>query len=542
MLRRTKTIVSEDLRNNHCEEATLDTDKSLPPTTTAMTSEAININYDTKQKKLCIIGEEEESTGDDDDDHPPAPLVLLDEGEEEEEEEGGSGAIEDEDLFDLVREITPDEETVECGTDNCSDPAVATWTTNNDPNFMIHLCQDCEDEQMGEYDNNRVVPNTNYTTTNNEDRVDMEDGDDEQEDGDGDGNGDTTQHCIMGVFSEEEDKLLWTQQSKSKKRISSFDLSEQAFKKTRSFLQIQKRWTRDGFKKYVTNNFGDDAYSNLHKRWYPTTHDRWEEDIRQREGKKQQQHKQQNQQRAEELRQRKDKEQQRNQRREEEIRQRKDEKQQRNQRREEEIRQQREDEKQQRNQTGEKKATKTTSSKEEEIKWIRTHPLIQALVKENQVNAASNGQPLFQYSRMKDEIEKRIQIHPSKDLNEASRILVVIEVVGVRGYTSDESRSISGLKDKKCLRINEVKFIKPHTTYQMSRKECGGSYNDDGSSMQHVVIDKVECYINRAGNKVMNSIIIPALEDHPSKPLCTHKDGNTLVIGGSLLISGSWYF
>jgi len=83
--------------------------------------------------------------------------------------------------------------------------------------------------------------------------------DDDQEDGD------TTQHYIIGSFSKEEDKLLWTQQSKSKKRITNFELSEHV-KKTRSQLQIQSRWTRDGFKKYVANNFGDNAYSNLHKR------------------------------------------------------------------------------------------------------------------------------------------------------------------------------------------------------------------------------------------------------------------------------------
>ena len=55
--------------------------------------------------------------------------------------------------------------------------------------------------------------------------------------------------------------------------------------------------------------------------------------------------------------------------------------------------------------------------------------------------------------------------------------------------------------------------------------------------MQHVVIEKVECYIDPVDNKVMNSFIILALKDHPLKPLCTQNDGNTLVIGGSLLIS-----
>jgi len=134
-----------------------------------------------------------------------------------------------------------------------------------------------------------------------------------------------------------------------------------------------------------------------------------------------------------------------------------------------------------------------------------------------------------------NEIEK--QLPPSKDLNKYMRILVIAQVVGIHGYTSVESRSISGLKDNKCLRIIEVKLIKPHTTYEMYRKECDGSYNDNGSSMQHVVIDKVECYINLMGNKVIYSCIISALKDHPLKPLCTHNDGNTLVSGGSLLIS-----
>jgi len=162
------------------------------------------------------------------------------------------------------------------------------------------------------------------------------------------------------------------------------------------------------------------------------------------------------------------------------------------------------------------------------------HPLTQALVKYNQDNA-TNGPPLLKFTSLMNEIEK--QLPPSKDLNNVSRILVIAEVVGVRGYTSTESRSILGLIDNKCLRIIEVKLIKPHITYEMNRKECGGSYNDDASSMQHVVIDKLECYVNPVGNKVMNSCIIPALKDHPLKPLCTQNDGNTLVIGGSLLIS-----
>jgi len=180
------------------------------------------------------------------------------------------------------------------------------------------------------------------------------------------------------------------------------------------------------------------------------------------------------------------------------------------------------------------KRQKTSSMKEEEIVCFRNHPLTQALVKYNQDNA-TNGPPLLKLSSLMNEIEK--QLPPSKDLNKYLRILVIAEMVGVRGHTSTESRFISDLKDNKCLRIIEVKLIKPHTMYEMNRKECGGSYNDNGSSMQHVVIDKLECYIDPVGNKVMNYCIIPALKDHPLKPLCTQNDGNTLVNGGSLLIS-----
>ena len=155
-------------------------------------------------------------------------------------------------------------------------------------------------------------------------------------------------------------------------------------------------------------------------------------------------------------------------------------------------------------------------------------------MKYNQDNALTKGPPLFKYSCLENEIEK--QLPPSKDLNNVSRILAIAKVIGVRGYTSIESRSISGLIDNNCLCIIADKLIEPNTTYEMNRKECGGSYNNDGSSMQHVVIDKVECYIDLVGNKVMNSVIIPALKDHPLKPLCTQNDGNTLVSGGSLLI------
>ena len=157
-------------------------------------------------------------------------------------------------------------------------------------------------------------------------------------------------------------------------------------------------------------------------------------------------------------------------------------------------------------------------------------------MKDDQDNAVLNSPSLFKLLHLWDEKEKLVP--PFKDLNEYSRIVVAVEVVCVRGYTSVESRSISGLRDNNFLHIMEVKYIKPHTMYEMNRKECNGSYNDDGSSMQHVVIDKVQCYINPVGNKVMNSCIIPVLKYHPFKPLLyTQNCGNTVVSGGSLLIS-----
>ena len=124
------------------------------------------------------------------------------------------------------------------------------------------------------------------------------------------------------------------------------------------------------------------------------------------------------------------------------------------------------------------------------IECICSHLFLQALVKANQVNAVSNDQPLFTFSCLDDEIEKVIPT--SKDLNEILRILVIAELVGVCGYTSDQSRSILGMKDNKCLYIIAVKYIKPHTTYKMNRKEYSGSYSDNGSSKQYVVIEKVQ--------------------------------------------------
>ena len=101
---------------------------------------------------------------------------------------------EDKDQWDVVCVITPNEEKVECGTDKCSDPAVVTWSPISDPDFKFDLCKNCQDEHMGGYDNDRVVPNTNSTTTNNkdlEDLVDDSDSEGEQEDGDHGGDSDS---------------------------------------------------------------------------------------------------------------------------------------------------------------------------------------------------------------------------------------------------------------------------------------------------------------------------------------------------------------
>ena len=101
---------------------------------------------------------------------------------------------EDKDQWEVVRLITPNEKKVECGSDECSDPAVATWSPISDPDFKFDLCKNCQDEHMGGYDNDRVVPNTNSTTTNNkdlEDLVDDSDSEGEQEDGDHGGDSDS---------------------------------------------------------------------------------------------------------------------------------------------------------------------------------------------------------------------------------------------------------------------------------------------------------------------------------------------------------------
>ena len=75
---------------------------------------------------------------------------------------------------------------------------------------------------MGGYDKDRVVPNTNFTTTNNEDRVDDDDSDSESEredgdhgsDGDSDSDGGTKQYLYTrrsnpNCFTKEDDELVW---------------------------------------------------------------------------------------------------------------------------------------------------------------------------------------------------------------------------------------------------------------------------------------------------------------------------------------------
>ena len=141
---------------------------------------------------------------------------LNDDNNNEYVDNDTGGRQEDEDMWEVVRVISPDEEKVECGTEECSDPAVATWSPNTDPDFKFDLCKNCQDEQMGGYDNDRVVPNTNPTTTNNEEQVDDSDSEGEQEDndlgsdGDGDGDGGTMQYLYTRL-TKEEDELLWKQ-------------------------------------------------------------------------------------------------------------------------------------------------------------------------------------------------------------------------------------------------------------------------------------------------------------------------------------------
>ena len=55
---------------------------------------------------------------------------------------------EDKDQWEVVRLITPNEKKVECGSDECSDPAVATWSPISDPDFKFDLCKNCQDEHM----------------------------------------------------------------------------------------------------------------------------------------------------------------------------------------------------------------------------------------------------------------------------------------------------------------------------------------------------------------------------------------------------------
>ena len=66
--------------------------------------------------------------------------------EEEEEEDGaeaGGGVKEVKELWDVVYVIPTEKEKVECCNNGCTDQAVATWSSNIDPEDKLDLCKKC---------------------------------------------------------------------------------------------------------------------------------------------------------------------------------------------------------------------------------------------------------------------------------------------------------------------------------------------------------------------------------------------------------------
>jgi len=169
--------LSEEVENEptngekkHCEKATLDKDKDGGGEEEEREGGGKPTNG---EKKHC-----EEATLDKDND-----------GEEEEEEEGGGEEVNE--LWDVVRVIPTDEEKVECRNDGCTDQAVATWSSNIDPEDKWDLCEQCQLEEMGGWPDG-VDPIKHSTTSNDDDK------DDDDDDG-GVGDGDTVKRIVANT-------------------------------------------------------------------------------------------------------------------------------------------------------------------------------------------------------------------------------------------------------------------------------------------------------------------------------------------------------
>ena len=70
-----------------------------------------------------------------------------DDKEGEEEDEGGQEEITE--LWDVVQVIPTEEEKVQCRNDGCTNQAVATWSSNIDPEDKWDYCKKCQLEEMG---------------------------------------------------------------------------------------------------------------------------------------------------------------------------------------------------------------------------------------------------------------------------------------------------------------------------------------------------------------------------------------------------------
>jgi hypothetical protein len=91
--------------------------------------------------------------------------------EKEREEEVASDG--DDDVWDLVRVIPTAEEQVQCRNNGCTEQAVATWASNNEPNDMWDLCEKCQLKECGGWPEG-VSPIEYSTTSSNDVSLDVD--------------------------------------------------------------------------------------------------------------------------------------------------------------------------------------------------------------------------------------------------------------------------------------------------------------------------------------------------------------------------------
>ena len=112
-----------------------------------MTS-AINNNYDLKQIKLHIIVDRKrelklldkdlEKDLDDDDE-----LFFIVGGKWESKSEDNDEREVVNELWDVIRVISTEEEKLECRNNGCTDQAVVTWSSNINPDDKWDICEKC---------------------------------------------------------------------------------------------------------------------------------------------------------------------------------------------------------------------------------------------------------------------------------------------------------------------------------------------------------------------------------------------------------------